>query len=47
MNRRDRMQTGAITANLVSERDHSLFRALIRTTSNGIIVTDRDGLVLI
>jgi two-component system sensor kinase FixL len=31
----------------VGERDHSLFRTLIRTTANGVLVADPDGRVLI
>jgi two-component system sensor kinase FixL len=31
----------------LGQRDYSLFRTLIRTTGNGVLVTDVDGLVLI
>ncbi|GAA0564412.1 PAS domain S-box protein [Rhizomicrobium electricum] len=36
----------AETETTLGQRDYSLFRTLIRTTGNGVVVTDADGLVL-
>jgi two-component system sensor kinase FixL len=43
--RTNRSQTKTETA--LGQRDYSLFRTLIRTTGNGVLVIDTDGLVLI